>query len=209
MWSCGKERGLSFIFPLFFPSPSLLFCIITTFVFSIDPYHCRITWPTQCQTLPAHYSLWVRDALIDNFSPGSSTVCVRATHRVKYSPQGSKVVVTRVRGGLGPEPYSHTFWQVPSVLSHGPTLDHKALLAPDLTCSSSLSCKSLLASHCAVFQTTVSSDDCAINTSMNSCYPYVASIYVHLSNVTIHPYLHCGGDNRVLLLFIDVIKHHP
>lgn len=43
---------------------------------------------------------------------------------------------------------------------------------------------------------------------MNGCYPYVASIYVRLSNVTIHPYLHCGG-NRFLLLFIAVIKHHP
>lgn len=92
--------------------------------------------------------------------------------------------------------------------SHGPVLDYKASVAPDLTYSSSLSCKSLLASRCAVLQTTVSSDDCAINTSMNGCYPYVASIYVRLSNVTIHPYLHCGG-NRFLLLFIAVIKHHP
>lgn len=78
------------------------------------------------------------------------------------------------------------------VFSHGPMLDHKALVAPDPTCSGSLSCKSLLASHCAVFRTNVSSDDCAINTSMSGCYLYVASIYVRLSIVTIHPYLHCG-----------------
>lgn len=115
--------------------------------------------------------------------------------------------LARVRVGLRSEPY--TFWQLcRQFFSHGPMLDHKALVAPDPTYSGSLSCKSLLASHCAVSQTTVSSDDCAINTSMNGCYPYVASIYVRLSNVTIHPYLHCGG-NWFLLLFIAVIKHHP
>lgn len=88
----------------------------------------------------------------------------------------------------------HILTTLSSVFSHGPMLDHKALVAPDPTYSGSLSCKSLLVSHCAVFQTTVSSNDCAINTSMNGCYPYVASIYVRLSNVTIHPYLHCGGN---------------
>lgn len=148
------------------------------------------------------------DTLIGKISLGSSTVHARKTPWVKYSTR-LKVAVTvaRVRVGLRSEPY--TCWQLcHQCFSHGPMQDHKALVAPDPTHSGSLNCKSLLASHCAVSQTTVSSDDCAINTSMNGCYPYVASIYVRLSNVTIHPYLHCGG-NWFLLLFIAVIKHHP
>lgn len=82
--------------------------------------------------------------------------------------------------------------------SHGPPVDHKAWLPPTWHVTLRLS-----ASHCAP-----SSDDCAINSSTIGCFPYVASIYICLSNVTIHPYLHCGG-NSFLLLFIAVIKHHP
>lgn len=131
------------------------------------------------------------DALIGKLSLGSSTVH-GSTPRVKNSAGLSvAVTVARVEGWTQVRAV-HILTAQSCVFSHGPTLDHKALVAPDPTCSGSLSCKSLLASHCAVFRTNVSSDDCAINTSMSGCYLYVASIYVRLSNVTIHPYLHCG-----------------
>lgn len=42
---------------------------------------------------------------------------------------------------------------------------HKVSIIPFPTYSGSSSCKSLLASHCAVSQSNVSSSDCAINTS--------------------------------------------
>lgn len=139
------------------------------------------------------------DSLIGTISLGSSTVHARETPRVKCSTQaqsgsdgGRSQSWTQVRAIYILTTLSSVFFFF--CCSHGPVLDHKASVAPDPTCSGSLSCKSLLASHCAVFQTTVSSDDCAINTSMNGCYPYVASIYVRLSNVTIHLYLHSGGN---------------
>lgn len=62
-----------------------------------------------------------------------------------------------------------------------------------------------MAYHFAVFQSDVSSDNCAINASMSVFSPNVPSIYVQLSNVTIYTDLHCGG----ILLFIAVIKHYP
>lgn len=49
--------------------------------------------------------------------------------------------------------------------SHAPALRHKVSVTPDPTYPGSSSCKSLLASHCAVPQSNVSSNDCAINTS--------------------------------------------
>lgn len=52
--------------------------------------------------------------------------------------------------------------------------------------------KSLLASRCAALQPDVFSDDCAINASLSGRSLCVASKYVRLSNVTIHPYLHRG-----------------
>lgn len=187
-----------------------LFCIITTLVFFIISLSITVVSvdPTSAKLYLRTSSLWAVIRWLANISLGSSTVHARETPWVKYSTQAQ-------RGSDSGESQSWTqvgaiyiLTTLSSVFSHGPMLDHKALVAPDPTYSGSLSCKSLLASHCAVFQTTVSSDDCAINTSMNGCYPYVASIYVRLSNVTIHPYLHCGG-NWFLLLFIAVIKHHP
>lgn len=188
-----------------------LFCNITTLVFfiislitvvSVDPTSAKlylltvVLWAVILCWLAK--SLWAPVLFMQDKTP-----------RVEYSTGAQRGIDgvksqswTQVRAIYILTTLSSVFF------SHGPMPDHKASVAPVPTRSGSLSCKSLLASHCAVFQSTVSSDDCAINTSMNGCYPYVASIYVRLSNVTIHPYLHCGG-NWFLLLFIAVIKHHP
>lgn len=48
---------------------------------------------------------------------------------------------------------------------HAPVPHHKVSVTLHLTYPGSSSCKSLLASHCAVSQSNVSSSDCAINTS--------------------------------------------
>lgn len=54
------------------------------------------------------------------------------------------------------------FYPPPSTCT---ALHHKVSVTPDPTYPGSSSCKSLLASHCAVPQSNVSSNDCAINTS--------------------------------------------